>query len=187
MLVHGRVVCARPQSATHAAESENHAALFLAGHPVAVGQHARKMPQDQRAKLQESGTPSPSEGVRLFSRMGSSLWSQDVDESSLFGGAKRLTGVWQRGQDDDSQRNKLQRNKLLSSRGTDAVLESRHVDAVAVASAAASVSALSASYGRSNKLLSVLALIEHNDISLAESPPPVAEASHARQPPDRPR
>jgi hypothetical protein len=145
------------------------------------------MPQDQRAKLQESGTPSPSEGVRLFSRMGSSLWSQDVDESSLFGGAKRLTGVWQRGQDDDSQRNKLQRNKLLSSRGTDAVLESRHVDAFAVASAAASVSALSASYGHSNKLLSVLALIEHNDISLAESPPPVAEASHARQPPDRPR
>jgi hypothetical protein len=182
---HGvRLVCARPQSATHAAENENHAALFLAGRPMMVEKHVRKMPQDdsEGAKLQEPGKRSPSEGVRIFSRMGSSLWSQDVDESSLFGGANRLTGVWQRGQGDKSQRNKLE-----SSKGTDAVLESRHVDAVAVASAAASVSALSATYGRSNKLLSVLALIEHKDTSLAETPPPFAEPSHARQPPHRPR
>jgi hypothetical protein len=103
MLAHGRVVCARPESATHAAESENHAALFLAGRPMAVGKHSRTMPQDDSAdaKLQEPGKRSPSEGVRLFSRMGSSLWSQDVDESSLFGGANRLTGVWQRGQGDN--------------------------------------------------------------------------------------
>jgi hypothetical protein len=115
-----------------------------------VEKHARKMPQDDSAgaKLQEPGKRSPSEGVRLFSRMGSSLWSQDVDESSLFGGANRLTGVWQRGQGDKSQR-----KKLVSSKGTDALLESRHVDAVAVASAAASVSALSASYGRRESVL----------------------------------
>ncbi len=138
------------------------------------------MAQDDSAgeKLQEPGKQSPSEGVRLFSRMGSSLWSQQVDESFLFGGANRLTGVWQRG--DNSQR-----NKLLSSRGTDAVLESRHVDAVAIASAAASGSAMRASYSRSNKLLSVLALIEHNDMSLAETPPPFAEPTDARQLPHR--
>lgn len=137
----GRMVYARPQSATHAADCHNHEALCLAGRPLALEHDTKKMEPDACA---EDKMHELSDGVRLFSRIGSRLWSEGIDEGSLFGNTNRLTGQWQRDQTDKSQSN---------IKGALAPLDSRHVQAVARASAAASVSALSACYGRSDQVL----------------------------------
>jgi len=85
-----------------------------------------------------------SEGVRMFSRIGSSLWS-NAQDTGPYGGRTRLTGQWQRESQSSVRDDKIEK--------------------VAVNSAAASVCALESVYGGSRKVSSVLALLEHTQHS----------------------